>query len=75
MFQCNKSVIIFRLTSDQHYDYCKDFLSVSIGRHISEAHGCKAAKGEIKRRDIATLEKLHCYHGAKGDAINISDLK
>jgi len=69
--------MICRLTSDQHDDYCKDFFSVGVGRHISEAHGREAAKGEVKCRDIATLEKLHCHTGQKGSrvAINISDLK
>jgi len=54
-------VIIYRLTSDQHDDYCKDFLGVGIRRYVPEAYGRETAEGEIKRRDITTLEKLQYY--------------
>lgn len=63
----DRSVIIYRLTSDQHDDYCKDFLSVGIGRYVPKAYGREAAEGEIKRRDITTLEKLQCYMLGKKD--------
>lgn len=51
--------IIYRLTSDQHDDYCKDLLGVGIGRHVSKAYGRKATEGKIQRRDVATLEKSY----------------
>lgn len=59
---CRRSVIIHRLTSDQHDDYCKDFLSVGIGRYVPEAYGRETAEGEIKGRDITTLEKITALH-------------
>lgn len=73
----DKSVIIYRLTSNQHDDYCKDFLSISIGRHVPEAYRRETAEGEIKRRDITTLKKLQRYTLGKrvGVSIKECDLK
>lgn len=74
--EANRSVIIYRLTSDQHDDYCKDFLGVGIRRYVPEAYGREAAEGEIKRRDITTLEKLQYYTlGRKGSPLGVSPLK
>lgn len=55
-------VIIHRLTSNQHDDYCKDFLSVGIGRYVPETYGRETTEGEIKGRDITTLEKITALH-------------
>lgn len=49
--------IMAKLTSDQHDDYRKDLLRVSVRCYISETDGRQTAKSEVKRRDIATLEK------------------
>lgn len=43
----DRFIIVCRLTSDQHDDYCEDFLGIGIGRHVPKAHGRKTTEGKI----------------------------